>query len=582
MITTAWNNLFATDDLLPESDVNVVCNDNVVDLSSGWTVNTNSKEDISNIQSFLKSNGSIERNTSKIATLEWNFWALDGSFRVADNNTVVNRYISSEVCDENCEFSNPPEIYFGNRQPSSLKYLTVKFAPQLSEWGTVVVANRYKTYEIPEYDSDYVILDDLTTPQGVSSISISKWSMPFRRARLSEFLIGVRIYFDRTMISKFTHERSTDMVCAELPQNDVNLSVIDIENDWDINNQNAKYVDLVNTNTVFKIYYGYKVNNSWSYYLIDTVILKSLNRPANGLEANFILESDINRAKQTFLESENKNWTSYNQLLSYIRQKTGFTIGQSNIRFDYITEVREYLYRPFMTKLDDYNKISEYFERPMNEWMQLFGATMNAYIKRDAAGNYYYVGLLNFSNGNFVSSTAVDSISLVNCFEYPEIETLEKLGKISVATAPFLGASNPDSDITVQVQMNSSGLAPRPMTAKRYRYTVTYNNGNGKELQSTNHLICVSNNAPVSNPFGFEEELQIPQKYIRYLYKFLSEAKKITVKCRMNPAWQVGDLISMELRDGTIAKGYIIEINIEYAGYPKGSVTILEPKDLNI
>lgn len=598
MISTSeeWKNLLSTDELLPESDVNVVCNDDVTGTSdtSQFSVSSNSLAAISNLQSFLKSADSVaQRTPRKIATLEWNFLNLDGKVVVANNNTGVNRYVSNSVSDENGAFTTAPTITIGYSGPPAgtlfPKYVTLKFDNYAGTYPTSIKLNNSSNISINSYDDTYKIVRNSESTTTGTTLYINSWSMPFRRARISEFLLGARLFFDKPQISKFKHQRTTDMVCAELPQNDCSFSVLDLDCEWDANNPNAKLYSLVNNNSVFKIYYGYKLSTGWEYILTDTLLLKSIDRPENGMEANFVLESDINRAIETFLNTTSDNdsytWTKYSSLLNYIAEKTGFSFNTSNINNNFFNaSAKTYLCYVFrgQAQTGEKNTIysdSEYYSRKMNEWLQLLSATMNAYIRKNPNGTYSLIGLLNFSTGAFISSTTVDVINAINCFEYPEIENLKKIKKVVVKTKPIdKDECLEDRDHTVNLDQGSRYTYPK------YRYSSNFNDS-GVKQSAENHLISVfpNNDSEYGNYdiFGFQVSDNMHGKYARYLYRFISEAMKIKVNCRLNPAWQVGDLIGVQLKNGQTAKGFIIDLDIEYAGYPKGNVTILAPKLLN-
>ncbi|MFQ9515342.1 MAG: hypothetical protein ACLRZ9_05900 [Eubacterium sp.] len=563
---------------LPESNVNIICNNDVVDTSN-WTIKTSKAASISNAAKLLSSSGAINREEKKIASLEWNFWVLDGSYEVPTESTKFNGYISDAICDERRVFSEPPQITISSSQKVLKDYATLKFAYGLSEYATdctIQSNNEQSVYVMEEYDDPYIHISIPGDESGSFTLSIIKWSMPYRRARISEFLVGLRIFFDKSNLSKFTHQRTTDMVCAELPQNDCNFSVLDIDCDWDVDNKYAKYANMVNSNTIFALYYGYKLESGWDYKQVDVFYLESLDRPQNGIEANFKLESNINRKTQTFFDTatdnDNYNWTSYDKLIQFIAQKSGTTISRTGGNF--ASSVKDKLCKDYIRPTQKL----EYYKRPMKEWLQLVAAVINTFILRNPDGTFTLKGLVN-TTGAITNKTVIDNISLDLCFSYPEIERISEIGKIVLAMLTI-----PEYRTSTSIDSNWSDPNVGTGTTVIYppsRQTKIY--GNGVEQTAENKIIALGPNpsSSLETPPMFTISDGLHTSYMNYLYTFISGARKIKVNCIVNPAWQVGDLISMELKNGTYANGYIIDIDVEYSGLIKGNVTILAPKSLN-
>lgn len=576
MITTSneWKNLLETDDLLPESNVNIVCNDAVLDTSE-WTVTSENCETMSNINILASKPDYINRNEEKIATFEHNFWILDGTFTIADETTKIDGYMSDVLSDENGNFpeDNYPQIMLESNNPQFLEpyVYTVKFVPFLNECAKSIILGGSTENEkiIEDYDEEYVYVDN-PYPQNVDSsiLTIKSWSMPFRRARISEFLIGTRLFLDKNNLSSFSHERTTDMVDAELPQNDCKFKVLDINNDYDINNPDARFIHDLDTSSKFLIYYGYKINQNWEYNLIDTVNLVSVERPQSGIEATFTLESDLTQKTQTFLDTDSDNsnneWTSYSSLLQKIASKTGIKITRNG--GNYATNSFSKMYSTSITFDEDY------YKRNMREWLQLVAAAINSFIKRKPNGAIDTICLVD-SEGNIKSANHIDTINLDNCFDYPEIENIDIIKDVVLTILKSHVSSRPDKYALIENPGSDGGqYIPIPP----YRYSKSYNKV-GVDQTAENKAIIITH----TDNTGFKTSDGIHTTYMNWLYTFISEACKVKANCRINPAWQVGDLIRIQLKNGNFAKGYITDIAIEYSGYPKGNVTILAPKSIN-
>lgn len=569
MITTsdAWKNLIQTDDILPESNVNVVCNSNIIDTVD-YALTTTEKTDFSNTSYFNIYKNTINREQKKIGTFEWNMWVLDGSYRFATDDEKVNRFVSNVMSDENGNFAEDSypqvELYLsGTTRPSMY---SVNFAP-FGGFATNIELDGVEQ-TIKEYNSRYVYLDNINGGSvGSSVLTIKSWSMPYRRARVSEFLLGARIFFDKTNFSKFKHVRNGDMINAALPQNDCTFSVLDINSDYDIDNPNAKFSNIIDTTSIFKVYYGYKINNAWEYHLIDTLILASFERPQNGIEASFVLESEINRMTQTFTSDKTYEFTSYDGLRYLIIDTTGRQIDRYNGNFADVEKITLYYSIQYALKSTGY-----FFQTPMNEMLQQLASLVNCFIFNNENGQQSIRSKYDYETNVLTDTTILDTITLDNCLEYPEIERISLIEQITLTLIKYPPSRDEDSLDVDYTDENGVVYPPQ-------RYKITDKDVVGVQETLENNLLVLGSTG--TEKYNFTQADGIYLSLMRWVNLFISGARKIRTKMRINPAWQIGDLISIELKNGTYANGYIIDIDIDYQGYSKGYVTILAPKSLN-
>ena len=566
----AWKKLIQSEDLLPESNINLVSNNDIEDTSQNWNITSSDAEDISDKNVLLSSSGTINRNTTKIATLEWNFWILDGTYKVPTEDTKMNGYVSKETSNADGLFENSVEIELTGNENVSKKLMTLKFAPDINEYATscsvVNGANLEETtsnmFDEPE-EYHYANVSETSTKN--LTLLIHEWSMPYRKVRINELLLGARLFFDKSMLSSFKHQRTGDMVNAELPQNDCTFNVLDINNEYDIDNTNAKFAKMISADTTFNLYYGYKIDNSWEYHLVDCFYLETFERPKNGIEAKFTLESNLNRKNQTFNSNENVVFYTYGGLIDKISNKMGVRI--SRVGGNYATTYKAFLYLGLRQALG-----KDFFTIPMNEWLQQVACVINGYIFRTSNGLFEVRGITN-KLGEIINTTTIDSVPLLNCFNYPEIESVNLLSRIVLTTTPINSEqqNNPDSETNIEVGGETLTFPP-------YRFRGSGHEG-GTELTAQNKIIVFGSAGTNENNFTVDDELH--KSYLQWLFSFLSASKKIKTNMRINPAWQIGDLIEIEQKNGTFIKGFIVDIDIEYAGYPKGNLTILSPYQFN-
>lgn len=566
-----WKNLLSTQDILPESNVNIISDGKVLDTSN-FSVSTTDKAPFSNANFMAKAPRNVNREQRKIATLEWNFWVLDGSYEIPTEESIaVDRFISDEVSDINGDFANPPTIYFTSNEPIyNPPIYTLEFMDGFASQVETPAESGSQIHNIQECGQKYLYLE---TYQGSSRnnvyLKINSWSMPYRRARVSEFLLGARIYFDKADLSTFQHKRSGDMINAELPQNDCTFSVLDLNGDFDIYNSKATFANYLSTDTIFDIYYAYKLNEKWEYLKVDELNVYVFSRPKNGIEATFTLESSLNRATDTFLSTENISFQTYKELLALIEGKIYGTITIDGGNFSDVTKAN--LSGSIILASD-----GNFYQMPFNEILQGVACLLNTFIFRSQNGNYILKGKYDCSLNRITDTTPLDTLTLNNYYRYPEIEVISNIKKITLSLLKYpINRDNNslDQDWTGEVGGQTVVFPPQ-------RYSKNY--GFGVDETAESKLLVFGTDTDTSRTQHFVVADGIHECYMDWMNIFISGSKRITLEVMINPAWQIGDLISVQLKELAYVKGFIIDININYAGCIKGTVTILAPKSLNV
>lgn len=558
MIETSkeWTAMFKEDDLFPESNVRLICNNNVVSTNN-WSVTADAEEK-SNSSVLLSEKNQLKESNSKIATLEWNYWILDGTYETPTESTKIDQFVSTEVSDKNGDFTQDVEIEL--KAPSSFikKLMTIQFAPDISEYATqckVTTGSKIKSNVFNDSEV-YLYADTSNNATNTFKLSIQKWSMPYRRARVSELLVGARILFDKNKISQFNHERSCDLINSELPINDCSVNVLDIDGDFNVNDKNAKFYNVFEANSVFRLYYGFKFNENWEYVLADCFYIENIEHLSNSIETTFNLESNVSRMTQTFKSSDSINWKTYNEIINAISNKAQVSITNRVVNNDFCTYTKELLGFSLKQALR-----SEIYEIPMNEWLQQIACIAGGYIFRQPAGP------LELRTARVTESDIVDTIPLINCFEYPEVEILGQVSNVILETTPLNDGQKDSPDTDIQIEVGGTKVTFPP-----YRYTLNVNSI-GEELKAKNQIIIIGNSQQEEKMFVQEDGLHTA--YMSWLSKFTNNVKKYTTNMRINPAWQIGDRISLEVKGGGYVTGFVVDISVEYAGYPKGDITIL-------
>ena len=219
-------------------------------------------------------NNQVYRELNRLATLEPNFWKLDGNYLLPErdgNGVVINRgeigWVSSALCNTSGAFSsgNYPSlnIKFEGDQDVRLVGLHFIFFAYCGEYSTkfdvLVKASPNGTIEeftISDaaadqysYDLDFSqctiknaageVVTNFTN--GITHIQeitvlIKEWSKPSRRARIDEIEFGVYKIYDNNTLIDAEETRVMNAVSTELPISNFVFTVLDSQMLFDSEN----------------------------------------------------------------------------------------------------------------------------------------------------------------------------------------------------------------------------------------------------------------------------------------------------------------------------------------------------------
>lgn len=195
----------------------------IIDPEANPSVSVNDEEVFSSIQNIK--NEEIEK-TKNYATLEKNFWVLDGSQPLLGSEELEQTYISSFMSDENCNYTNKPCITLESDVVLTTLGLTFTFDS--------VDKNYAKEINVKAYRDDTEILNKIYTLGNFNekvifaeSEELVRWNrieiyflksnLPYRRLRIDQLVFGIlEVYTDKNILGADSKEKTT-MINSELP-----------------------------------------------------------------------------------------------------------------------------------------------------------------------------------------------------------------------------------------------------------------------------------------------------------------------------------------------------------------------------
>ena len=236
------------------------------------------------------------------ATLEHNIWGLNGEQLVLPDSAPYGDtgYIGNAMCDAAGVFETPPvvSVAFSKVHIPLVPGLTVTWSDEYGEYAT---SFRVKAYngstevfnQLYEGNTEVRTVVDADLQQyDEISIEILKWSRPYRRARITYFVIGTDIIYTKDDLMSYTHTQSVDLLSGTLPKNAITFSLDNTNGQWNPDNEEGAEKYLLQRQPL-KVRYGMKVGNSTEWIDGGTFYMSEWSTPMNGLEATFTARDSI-------------------------------------------------------------------------------------------------------------------------------------------------------------------------------------------------------------------------------------------------------------------------------------------------
>jgi hypothetical protein len=176
-----------------------------IDITSNndATLTASSTESISNLNAVIDEDYT---NVTRYATFETNRFKLDGSFIIPQNSVNTGSgWWSEGICNTSKVFTVPETIQFDFTLDHDSVGFTIVFDTALEEYATDFTITCYNAANaliktITETNNTlltYVVIDGVADYRKII-LTINKWSVAERRARVQEFMFGVLQTYDAT------------------------------------------------------------------------------------------------------------------------------------------------------------------------------------------------------------------------------------------------------------------------------------------------------------------------------------------------------------------------------------------------
>lgn len=233
-------------------------------------VTTNGDSPLSRTEQ-VKERGLIESD-EKIATLETNRWALDGSWNLRPDDPADRKgqvgWESEAVCDGSGNFSAPyPYIELQFSGVDILQAVSILFSRHdyngiPTDFYIQLFSGNVELHrkDVTGNTKSLVVLDGFTTyfPTRVR-LTVTKWSLPHRRVRVIRFMLGLYEEWDTTIIKAVDVFSEVTFSGLRIPYSTCSIRLFNENHRFDPYSPNSLFQSIEDRQAI-KVEFGIRVN----------------------------------------------------------------------------------------------------------------------------------------------------------------------------------------------------------------------------------------------------------------------------------------------------------------------------------
>jgi len=218
-------------------------------LNPEITVTATNEDDISNKDQTINK---MQTMSKKIATLEPDFWTLDGTFLLYDDDSPGEvGYWSDEISDANGEFVISPVLTYDLSEIQDSKGFTIVFDDKSGEYASDFLIQVYNasngligSVAITENTQIIRYIEFPTTGYKKVTITFTRTHNPYRRIKVAEFVFGSLHIFDGKKIKEIKVDYEVDLMMRSLPTNVLTVIIDNSDKSYNVNNPSGIYYYL--------------------------------------------------------------------------------------------------------------------------------------------------------------------------------------------------------------------------------------------------------------------------------------------------------------------------------------------------
>lgn len=212
------------------------------------SVTTDDNQGIGSIELFAE-----QTEQKSYGTFELNQFVLDGSKSVLTENPKDIAFWNDALSKEDCTFETDPKITVTFQEQHTSAAITLYFEDETPAelkitWYTIAGTKLITETFYP--DSLIYVCNNQVQNYGKIEIEFVRTSFPQRYIKLQYILYGKYIVWDKDMIQTAKVQEDIDVTSATLSINEADISIVDMNNDFDAENENGAWNSVQKTQEV--------------------------------------------------------------------------------------------------------------------------------------------------------------------------------------------------------------------------------------------------------------------------------------------------------------------------------------------
>lgn len=403
--------------LLPETFIEIDCgitDDEAQNVASASGTNE---------AAFSNASGVVDNlaDVTKYATLELNLWALDGSQSILPASEIYDNagYVS------NIESTGSVVVTFPEIRVTAISGITITWSEKYGEYAKVFSVIGKNGEDIVDEvtitdnkERTNIVYLPLNNYDSIE-VRVHEWSLPDRRVRIEDIVIGHVLKFSKGDLLSYTHEMDGDLLSGKIPKYSIEFTLDNSDGRWDPNNPTGM-AQYLSERQKITVKYGMDVNGTIEWIKAGTFYLSEWYAPPNGLEARFVAR-DIFEFMMG-VEMRDQKTANISELISSALPE-GFSAVYDSSLPNY-----SYVYAP-----DTTNDTAA-------EMVQKCANAVRAILRYDREG-MLHVEPLNKEISDYIYMGEATGVPLSLSYSYPEITLSKPLKEMAVdygSAVPFV------------------------------------------------------------------------------------------------------------------------------------------------
>lgn len=527
------------------------------------------------------------------ATLEQNFWLLDGSMRILPDAEPYQHqgYVSQELSSgSDCSYESG--IFFTVKFNSgfyAFRGMTFTFDTVQGNYPTSVTITGFlegeqvfsatKTIDAVEYliETNIPYVDTLT-------FTFGKSKLPGRRMRIQDLILGVVKVIDSATLSTSSWSRTNDLMNTVLPTNEFTFSFYDVKGEYNPDNPEGIW-EYLDRGQSIDVKYGYTMNDGSVMWIPATTLYTdgtpSVTNEGSLSQVTFSAMSRLQMLTDTYdVDVYSASGRTLYSLAETLLQWSGLSAT------DYI----------LCNKMKDYTFYGVLPPQEVRELLQLIANASMCLLSVDRNGKIVFSERPTTSSGfTFELTDVLNAAPSIN--KYPYLKKLSTYvykytvagASESISSLEVSGATNQDFEITYSAATDvtitsNSGITVNSIKGTYANKMIVNLTGTGT-LEISGKLVN-SNTSKVSQSFNVVgEDCELDNflicsadhasEYITWTGEILNKRNVYTFADRGFPEIDPTDKISIETLFTDSKDVLITGSEITYNGGLSGSTEVL-------